>query len=355
MKSPLADLKVLEVASVLAGPAVGMYFAEHGAAVTKVENKLTHGDVTRSWKLPEEDKDLNISAYYCSVNWHKRCLFLDLTDPNDRPQLEELIKESDILIANFKYGDAEKFKLDFETVKTLNPTIIHAELSGFGSRNQRVAYDLVLQAETGFMYMNGTPDSDPVKMPLAMIDILAAHQLKEGILEALLTRSVHPAAYHVEASLYDTALATLTNQGTNYLMAHHIPQRIGSKHPNIAPYGEMFKTKDGKILTLAVGSNKQFEKLLNTLGLEIQDRFSSNKLRVENRTELAQFLSDSIQKWNGQELCDKLNALFVPVALVKDLKEVFESEEAQKLILEEETEGVMTRRVKSSVYTLSKG
>ena len=341
------------MASVLAGPAVGMYFAERGAQVTKVENSKTHGDVTRSWKLAKEDKESDVSAYFCSVNWHKDYIFMDLSDATDRPKLEALIKDADILISNFKCGDAEKFHLDFDHVKGINPNIIHAELSGFGAHNKRVAYDLVLQAETGFMFMNGTPDSGPIKMPLALIDVLAAHQLKEGILEALLERQMKPKAYHVEVTLYDAAVSSLINQATNYLMTDHIPQPIGSLHPNIAPYGEIFTSRDEKLLTVAIGNDKQFDRLLKLLDIPMQDHFSSNKLRVEHRKEIEKLLANKIKEWDADQLCAELIELEVPVAQINDLKTVFEHAEAKDLILEENISGKDTKRVKTSIYKIS--
>lgn len=353
MISALSHLKVLEVASVLAGPAVGMYFAERGAQVTKIENKNTDGDVTRHWKLSTEDKSSPISAYFSSVNWHKKYIFMDLLNVEDQGHLHELVKEADILIANFKLGDAEKFKLDFKTVSKLNPKIIHAELSGFGSNSNRVAYDLVLQAETGFMYMNGTKESGPIKMPLAMIDVLAAHQMKEGILECLLAQKDHLVAYHVEVSLYEAAIATLANQATNYLMAGHIPQPVGSLHPNISPYGETCVSQDSKYVTFAIGSDTQFMRLFNLLELEVKEHFKTNKDRVTNRTEIHAMLKEKVKEWKAEELVNKLIDLKVPVALIKNLQEVFEVDEAQKMILEEDIEGVKTKRVRSSVYRIT--
>lgn len=351
--SILSELKILEIASVLAGPAVGMYFAERGAKVVKIENIKTKGDVTRSWKLATEDKNSDISAYFCAVNWHKEYVMLDLGDAKQRSILEEYIQEADILITNFKVGDAEKFKLDFSTVKTVNPNIIHAELSGFGPKSDRIAYDLVLQAETGFMSMTGTSDSGPIKMPIAMIDLLAAHQLKEGILEALLERSVDSKAFHVEVSLYDAAIASLANQATNYLMADHVPQPIGSLHPNIAPYGEVFTTKDNKKITLAVGSDRQFESLFKILGLTSKKEFATNKLRVENRSEIFELCQRKIKTWEANHLCDQLIESKVPVAQINDLKTVFEQPEAKQLILEENINGKATKRVKTSIYKLT--
>jgi len=191
MDSVLSKLKIIEISTVLAGPSVGMFFAERGAEVIKIENKRTGGDVTRTWKLPSEDKDSSISAYFSAVNWNKKHLFLDFTDENDKMALNELLSTADIVITNFKNKDAEKFELDFESIQKINGSFILGEISSFGPDSDRVAYDLVLQAESGFMSINGNPDSGPIKMPVAFIDLFAAHQLKEGILEALLERQVN--------------------------------------------------------------------------------------------------------------------------------------------------------------------
>ena len=188
MSAIFKNLKVIELANVLAGPAVGMFFAELGADVIKIENKTTNGDVTRSWKLTTENPNQKGSAYFASVNWNKKSLFLDLKDAFDKTKVLELIKDADIVIANYKKGDAEKLGMDYESLKKTNPKLIYAHISGFGEDSSRIAFDIVLQAETGFMFMNGTSESGPIKMPVALIDILAAHQLKEGVLVALIKR-----------------------------------------------------------------------------------------------------------------------------------------------------------------------
>ena len=262
----LSNLKVIELASVLAGPDVGMFFSELGAEVIKIENKLLNGDVTRKWKSANEDKNTNVSAYFSSVNWNKKHLFLNLTDKVDKQKVYNLIASADIVITNFKPGDDTKLGMDYSTLKNHNSSLIYGVINGYGSNSKRVAYDVILQAETGFMSMNGTLESGPIKMPVALIDVLAAHQLKEGLLLALLNREKTKKGAFVEVSLYDTALASLKNQATNWLMNNFIPQPIGSLHPNIAPYGETFKTKDGKLLILAIGTDHHFKMLLGVIG-----------------------------------------------------------------------------------------
>ncbi len=350
MIHPLKNLKVVDASSVLAGPSVGTYFAELGANVIKIEHP-TRGDVTRGWKLPSEDSDSSISAYYSSVNYLKRVIRLDLS--KDRNELVKEIEDADILLTNFKKGDDRKFGMTDSLLKRVNPRLIHGKITGYGSDSDRVAYDLILQAESGFMSMNGTPESGPVKMPVAMIDVLASHHLKEAILLALYERERSNKGCTVEVSLYDAALSSLVNQASNYLMADHIPQRIGSKHPNIAPYGELFKTKDGAIITFAIGSDTHFKRLCNTLHVEQlseDDRFSTNQNRVVNRGELFEILQAKVADREADDILSSLSFAHVPAGKVKNLQEVFDDPKAKSLIREEEIEGKSTKRITSVVY-----
>ena len=347
------NLKIIEIASVLAGPSVGMFFAELGANVLKIENKLTNGDVTRSWKLSTESEDDNISAYFAAVNYQKKYIYLDFTKQSELKIVTEYITKADIVILNFKKGDDIKFGLDYNTLKELNPKLIYATINGFGENSDRVAYDLILQAETGFMSMNGNETSGPIKMPVALIDILAGHQLKEGILIALLNRQLSGKGSCVSVSLYESAIASLANQATNWLMENHVAQRIGSKHPNIAPYGEIFTTKDLKEVTLAIGSNKQFKSLCETLNLSNvanDKRFVTNKNRVLNRKELENILANEIIKYKSNDLLNKLHQKYVPVAKIKSIDEVFENDNTKPLILSETIDGKVTKRVKTAVF-----
>jgi crotonobetainyl-CoA:carnitine CoA-transferase CaiB-like acyl-CoA transferase len=352
------DLKVVELSNVLAGPAVGMFFSELGATVLKIENKLTDGDVTRSWKLTSEDKNKNYSAYYASVNYNKKSIFLDFTSETDKQIAYDAIKEADIVISNYKPGDDKKLGFDYDTIKTLNSSVIYAHLTGFGTASKRTAYDLVLQAETGFMHMNGEENSNPLKMPVALIDVLAAHQLKEGILVALLKKQKTGEGSFVTVSLYDSAIASLANQASNWLTAKYNPSAIGSKHPNIAPYGEMFETADNKKIVLAIGNNKQFNLLCENLGLLdiiTNEKYSTNTNRVKNRKELESILKAILLKHQSNELMKLFIQKDIPAGIIKTLQDVFEEEESQSLILEEQTtefEG-LTKRVKTAVFKVN--
>jgi crotonobetainyl-CoA:carnitine CoA-transferase CaiB-like acyl-CoA transferase len=197
--------------------------------------------------------------------------------------------------------------------------------------NDRVGYDAVLQAESGFMSMNGEQDGPPIKMPVALIDVLAAHQLKEGLLVALLKRERTGDGCLVDVSLIDSAIASLVNQASNWLVGGNVPVRKGSLHPNIAPYGEWFETSDGKKILLAVGSDRQFKDLCELL--EIDNRFKTNTDRVRNRKELAEIISSKISKLSSDQFMGRINRLKIPAGIIQDVKEVFDMPEANELLI----------------------
>ena len=349
-------LKVIELASVLAGPAVGMFFAELGAEVIKIENKSTGGDVTRRWKLPTEDKNAFHSAYFCSVNWQKRILLKNLKEDSDREEVLDLISTADIVVSNFNPASAKKMGMDYDSLRQINDRLIFAELTSFGQQDTSPAFDIVMQAEAGFLYMCGEPDRNPVRMPVALIDLMAAHQLKEGILLALLKRKDTGKGSFVTTSLLESAVASLANQATNWLMGETIPQRMGSQHPNIAPYGDVFFTKDELPIVLAVGTEKQFQLLCEILNIDFlkdDKRFNINTLRVKNRIALAKELSKAILLFKRKPLLDALKKAGVPAGSIRNMKEVFELEQAQRMILEERLEdGTLSKRVKTVAFSL---
>lgn len=352
---PFSNLKIIELASVLAGPSVGMFFAELGAEVIKIENKNTGGDVTRHWKLPTENKNKDYSAYFSSINYNKKHLFLDLKDETDYQILLEHIKGADIVISNYRPSQAQKLRVDYATISALCPSVIFANLTGFGGNNPRPAFDVVLQAEAGFIYMTGEPNRPPVKMPVALIDVLAAHQMKEGILIALLQRSQTGKGYLVETSLYQAALASLINQATNWLMAKHIPQAMGTLHPNIAPYGDIFYTQDERPIVLAAGTERQFQNLCQALNLDLfkTEKFKTNTLRVSHRKALSTALSQAISQHNIDDLEQLFLQLNVPYGRIRNMKEVFELPEAQAMVLEEKMpDGDISKRVKSVAFRI---
>ncbi len=325
----LDGLKVIELAGVLAGPSAGMFLAELGAEVIKIENPATGGDVTRGWKLPDEEPLNNITTYFSCANWGKKSIGVNVNSPEGKEIIYKLIKDADVVITSYKKGDDVKLGMDYETLKAFSQHIIYASISGYGEDDDRIAYDAVLQAECGFMYMNGTPESGPLKFPVAIIDLFAAHQLKQAILLAIINRYKTGEGSKVNVSLWQSALSALANQATNYLMEGHIAKLEGSEHPNIAPYGDTFITKEGRNILLAVGSNKQFETLCHILYIEkilADERFADNRSRLKNRPALKAFLADAIYGWNSAELISALKNNNVPAGLVKSIAEALDSD-----------------------------
>ncbi len=350
-------IKVIEFASVLAGPAVGMFFAELGAEVIKVENKRTGGDVTRGWKTPGEDPNCPISAYWASVNFRKTYRMLDLEDLNDRQQAIELALGADVVISNFSPAAAVGFGLDAGALMSQNPRLIYAQLQAYpDASDTRPAFDVVLQAETGFMSMTGEAGRPAVRMPVAFIDLLAAHQLKEGILLALWQREQTGKGALVRTSLFESAVASLANQATNWLMAGHLPAPMGSQHPNIAPYGDQLLCASGAPIVLAVGTERHFERLCNALGEPekyLDLRFHTNSLRVQHRTELLEWLNSRFQEQDVDHWMALLHQHGVPAAPIRNLQQLFEHPDVQAMVLESTEESMPTKRVCSVAFQLT--
>jgi crotonobetainyl-CoA:carnitine CoA-transferase CaiB-like acyl-CoA transferase len=354
MENMFQDLQVLDLSTVLAGPSVGTFFAELGATVVKVESPRG-GDVTRTWRLKSEDVQGDVSAYFASVNYKKSYLKLDFTNESDRSRLNELIRESDIVIVNFKEGDDLKFRLSPSDVQAINPRIIYASLKGFASNPNRIAYDVVLQAECGFMFMNCDKTSGPLKMPVALIDVLAAHQMKEGILCALIQRLKSGRGSIVRVTLEESALSALMNQASNYLMTGHIAQPEGSLHPNIAPYGETFSCSDQKQLVLAIGSNQQFEKLCECTSLQhlpLDEQFSTNQNRVLHRSKLADILRSKFALESRDYWMKRFIEIGVPAGSIRSMEEIFKDDFAKSMVREEVISESHTKRVTSIAFRL---
>lgn len=332
---PLSDLLVVELASVLAGPSVGMFFAEHGARVIKVE--APGGDVTRRWHLASEDPADDRPAYFCAVNWGKESIVLDLGTAEGRNALHQLVARADVVVSSFRPGAAAPLGADAATLRALNPRLIVVEVDGYGPGDPRAGYDAVIQAESGFMHLNGSPDGPPTKMPVALVDVLAAHQLKEATLVALLNRERTGEGAHVRVSLLGAAVSSLANQAANWLTAGASPQRLGSAHPNIAPYGRPYPTATGDVV-LAVGTDRQFAALAEVLGqpeLATDPRFAANAERVRHRDALDAVLTGALASHDRAPLLAALAERGVPAGAVRDLPAVFEQADAQRLVVDD--------------------
>ncbi len=339
-KGPLSEIKVLELAGVLAGPSVGVALAELGAMVIKVENLRTRGDVTRTWKLPTEEPQTDISGYFSCVNWGKKSLSINLRDQRGLEIVYRLAALSDVVLVSYKPGDAEKLKVDYKTLSGLNPGLIYGHITGYGLHTPRAGYDAIVQGESGFSYMNGEPEGHPTKMPVALMDILAGHQLKQAILLALWMRDKTGKGKHIEVSLIKSGVAALANQATNWLVGKTIAQRMGSGHPNIVPYGTIYYSRDKKPVVLAIGSDKQFADLCRILGraeLAADEKFATNYARVRNREQLNMLLQELVGKVDRDPLLEQLGQKSVPAGGVYNMKEVFEQPQAREMTMKSQT------------------
>jgi crotonobetainyl-CoA:carnitine CoA-transferase CaiB-like acyl-CoA transferase len=354
---PFEGLRVLELASVLAGPLAGSFFAEGGATVIKVEHPKL-GDVTRTWRSVTEDKEDPISAYYAAANTYKNVYRVDLITQEGQVWLLEELGKCDILLHNFKEKDLTKFNLVPAEIADKFPQLIHIRLLGFASQPERLAYDVVVQAETGFMHMNGEKHGEATKMPVAMMDILASHQIRSAALSGLYAREKGKRGWFAEVSLELSGIAALANQATNYLMNASVPQRQGSLHPNIAPYGEQLHL-DGGSIVLAVGSDSQFSSLcqiLNCVEFITDERFCNNQARVKNRSILVKELQELAAAHSRNSLLTAFNSKGVPAGAIKDLKEVFsEGTPGARAVIHEKIEGAnrILKKPRTTAYSVT--
>jgi len=323
----LSGLTVIEFAGVLAGPTVGMFLAELGARVIKVENPAVGGDVTRHWTLGDETSRPDAetpSPYFAAVNWGKESVALDFARPADLETARRLAARADVVLVSYKPGDAEKFGLDYASVSAGNPGVVYGEVTAYGPDDERPGYDAVIQAATGFTYLNGEPEGPPLKLPVALIDVLAGHQLKQAVLLALLGRERTGRGAKVSVSLVRAGLSALVNQATNWLVAGVNPRRLGSGHPNIVPYGSSFATRDGSCIVLAVGTDRQFSGLGEALGapeLADDERFATNPARLRHRAALEAILARHIAGHERDELLEGLAARGVPAGPILDVEQ----------------------------------
>lgn len=324
------SLTIIELAGVLAGPSVGMFFAELGAKVIKIENRTAGGDVTRSWKLPTENSD--ITAYFSAINWGKKAISLDLQQPEAREIIYRLLPQADIVLTSYLPGSAQKIGMHPDKLWEYNPSLILAEINGYGEDNARAAFDAIIQAEAGFTYMNGL-EENIYKMPVALVDVLAAHHLKEAVLLAYIRRLQTGEGQRVSVSLMEAAVSSLVNQATNWLVGKYIPKAAGSEHPNIVPYGTIFTTADDKKVVLAIGNDAQFAALFQVFNSDFPPEFTRNQDRVKNRKAVNTRIAAKISEWKREELLTALWAQKIPAGAVNNMQEVFETDIAQGITL----------------------
>ena len=329
MAGPLAGLRVLELARILAGPWAGQILADLGADVVKVERKGT-GDDTRGWGPPfveATDGGHLGAAYFHATNRGKRSIELDFESEDDRRLVRKLAARSDVLIENFKVGSLAKFGLDYASLREHNPRLIYCSVTGFGQDGpyaSRAGYDLMAQGMGGIMDLTGTPDGEPQRAGVPVADIFTGVYSAVGILAALAQREKTGRGCLIDTALVDSQVGVLANQALNFLVSGKVPKRIGNAHPNIVPY-QVFPVADGHII-IATGNDNQFAKLCAVLGepkLPEEPEYRANSDRLANREQLVARLSARTAQWSRGELLAKLEAMQVPAGPINPLDEVF--------------------------------
>jgi crotonobetainyl-CoA:carnitine CoA-transferase CaiB-like acyl-CoA transferase len=341
--TPLAGLKVVELARILAGPWAGQALADLGAEVIKVESP--EGDDTRRWGPPfiERDGD-RTAAYFYATNRGKSSVIADFTTPEGQQKVRDLVAGADIVIENFKVGGLAKYGLDYASLSALNPRLIYCSITGFGQDGPRAGqagYDFMIQGLAGLMSITGTPEGDPMKVGVAVSDVVTGLYAAIGILAAVEQRHTTGRGQHIDMSLFDSATAMLANQAMNYLVSGENPGRLGNSHPNLVPYDTL--PVAGGYVIVAVGNDRQFRALCRVLGLESladTERFRTNAARIENRALLKDILAEASAEWDREPLLDALAAETVPAGPINEISDTFADPQAVARGLRIDPEGV---------------
>jgi crotonobetainyl-CoA:carnitine CoA-transferase CaiB-like acyl-CoA transferase len=340
MSGALSHIRVLDLSRVLAGPWAGQILADLGAEVIKIERPGV-GDDTRHWGPPflkdAQGENTSEAAYYLSANRNKQSLTVDFTQAEGQRLVREMVAKADILIENFKVGGLAAYGLDYAALKELNPKLIYCSITGFGQDGpyaKRAGYDFMIQGLGGLMSLTGRADDEagagPVKVGVALTDILTGLYSSAAILAALASRDQTGNGQHIDMALLDVQVACLANQAMNYLTTGVAPRRLGNAHPNIVPYQD-FPTADGDII-LTVGNDGQFRKFCEVAGLAalaIDPRFSTNQARVAHRAELIPLIRQATVFKTTAEWLAALEQAGVPCGPINDLQQVFADPQVQ--------------------------
>src|SRR5690606_28465191 len=334
MSGALSHVRVLDLSRVLAGPWAGQILGDLGAEVIKVERPGS-GDDTRHWGPPyikdAQGADSREAAYFQSANRNKQSLTLDFTQAEGQHLVRELVAQCDVLLENFKVGGLAAYGLDYESLKAINPRLIYCSITGFGQTGpyaRRAGYDFMIQGLGGLMSLTGRPEGEegagPMKVGVALTDILTGLYATVGVLAALNQRDQSGIGQHIDVALLDVQVACLANQAMNYLSTGVSPKRLGNAHPNIVPYQD-FPSADGNFI-LAVGNDGQFRKFCEVAGIaQLADdpRFASNKARVAHRAELIPLLRQATVFKTTAQWIELLEKAGVPCGPINDLEQVF--------------------------------
>ncbi|MEO1639258.1 MAG: CoA transferase [Pseudomonadota bacterium] len=342
-RTALSGLRVLDLTRVLAGPTCTQLLGDLGATVVKLENP-DGGDDTRQWGPPyvkdADGQDTDLSAYFMATNRNKHAITVDIRSEAGQAQLQNLARDADVVIENFKPGTAAKYGLGYEQLSTDNPGLIYCAISGFGQtgpNRDKPGYDLMAQGYGGIMSLTGAAGGEPMKVGVAVADVMCGMYATVGILAALNHRHATGAGQYIDLALVDTQIAWLINQGTNYLLGGQVPARRGNGHPNIVPY-QVFPTRDGHVI-IAVGNDGQFRRMCEVLGiadLGAHPDYATNPARVANRDALLAILTPLILTRNTAEVVTAMEAQKVPVGAVHNVAEALASDQAiaRKMVVE---------------------
>ncbi|GAB4356061.1 MAG: CaiB/BaiF CoA-transferase family protein [Gammaproteobacteria bacterium] len=331
----LSHLRVLDLSRILAGPWASQLLADLGAEVIKIERPGS-GDDTRAWGPPYLEKGggegHGPAAYYLSCNRGKRSVTIDITTPEGQQLVRELAARSDVVIENFKVGGLSRYGLDYENLRELNSRLVYCSITGFGQNGpyaHRAGYDFLIQAMGGLMSITGEPDTvpggGPVKVGVALADVLTGLYATVGILAALAHREQSGVGQYIDLALLDVQVASLANQAMNYLATGKAPGRMGNAHPNIVPY-QAFKAADGHIV-LTVGNDTQFFRfcrVADRLHWANDPRFATNAARVRHRDELIPLIDEVISQRTQAWWIAELEKVGVPCGPINDLEQVFD-------------------------------
>jgi crotonobetainyl-CoA:carnitine CoA-transferase CaiB-like acyl-CoA transferase len=330
---PLTHIQVLDLSRVLAGPWAGQILADLGASVIKVERPGA-GDDTRVWGPPflkdEQGNETREACYFLAANRGKESITVDISKPEGQEIIRQLAAQADIVLENYKVGTLERYNLAYEDLKAINPGLIYCSVTGFGQTGplaELPAYDFMIQAMGGLMSVtgerDGQPGAGPQKVGMPIMDLMTGMWAAVGVLAALARRQETGEGEYIDLAMLDVMVATIANQGMNYLVSGKTPQRMGNKHPNIQPQ-DVFDCTDGKMV-LAVGNDGQFASFCQAMGHPVvaqDERFSTNRARVINLSALMEFVSGEIGKRSRQECIAALREHGVPCGPINTIPEI---------------------------------
>ncbi len=341
MDQPLAGLKVLELARILAGPWAGQLLADLGAEVIKVE-RAGVGDDTRQWGPPFAAD--GAAAYFHACNRGKSSVAVDFESEDGLAQVRSLAAEADVIIENFKVDGLKRFGLDYDSVSAANPGVVYCSITGFGQTGpyaSRAGYDFIIQGMGGIMSLTGEPDGPPQKAGVAYADIFTGVYATVGILAALRERDRTGRGAHIDMALLDTQVSVLGNQALNYLVSGKAPHRMGNGHVNLVPY-QSFSARGGELI-IAVGNDRQFARLCGIIGLAglaTDARFATNPARVTNRAILIPLLEAAIAEQDRTSLAEAIEAAGIPAGPINSVDQVFADPQVQARGLRIDPEGM---------------